>query len=45
MTNLKICTVNAMREEKKELLEAVARSSRSFEEIIAFVQSDSDENE
>jgi len=30
---------------KKELLEAVARSSRSFEEIIAFVQSDSDENE
>ena len=32
-------------ERKKELLEAVARSSRSFEEIIAFVQSDSDENE
>lgn len=30
---------------QKELLEAVTRSSRSFEEIMAFVQSDSDENE
>ena len=30
---------------KKELLEAVARSSRSYEEIMAFIQSDTDENE
>ena len=30
---------------QKELLEAVTRSIRSFEEIMAFVQSDSDENE
>ena len=30
---------------QKELLEAIARSSRSYEEIMAFIQSDSDENE
>ena len=30
---------------QKELLEARARSSRSYEEIMAFIQSDSDENE
>lgn len=30
---------------KKELLEAVAKSSRSYEEIMAFIQSDTDENE
>ena len=32
-------------ERKKELLEAVVRSSRSYEEIMAFIQSDTDENE
>ena len=30
---------------QKELLEAIARSSRSYEEIMAFIQSDSDGNE
>ena len=30
---------------QKELLEAVTRSSRSYEEIMAFIQSDTDENE
>lgn len=29
---------------QKELLEAVARSSRSYEEIMAFIQSDTDGN-
>ncbi|MEE8836419.1 MAG: ErpK protein [Eubacteriales bacterium] len=30
---------------QKELLEAIAGSSRSYEEIMAFIQSDSDGNE